>query len=302
MKAIVCEKSGPVEGLRLKDVEKPVPKDNEVLVKVHAATVTSGDVWLRKLHPLLLIPMSLLGLKRKPIPGHEFSGVVEAVGSKVSEYQPGQRVVGTTSGLSVGANGEYLCMPVDAKSGKLLALPDKISFEQAAALPVGAMTALFLLRKGKIDKGQRVLVYGASGSVGTFAVQLAKHFGAEVTGVCSGANLEMVSSLGADHVIDYTSQDITASGEQYDLVFDAVGKLAGEASKKLLAPGGALVSIKSMTSPSREDLAMLLDLMAAGKLRAVIDRRYPLAETAEAHRYVESGRKKGNVVITVVPA
>ena len=299
MKAIVTTKQGPAKGLELKELPKPAPKANEVLVRVHAATVTAGDVVMRKMHPLMYIPMGLFGIKRKSTPGHEFAGVIEAAGNNVSDFQVGQRVVGTTTGLSVGANAEYLCLPVNGKSGLILPIPDNVSFEQAAALPVGGMTALFLLQKGKIQAGQKVLVYGASGSVGTYAVQLAKHFGAEVTGVCSSSNLEMAKSIGADHVIDYTVEDVSASGNQYDLVFDAVGKLPADSRKAILAPGGELVSIKGMTSESTENLALLLELMAAGEIKAVIDQRYPLSETAEAHRYAESGHKKGNLVVTV---
>jgi NADPH:quinone reductase-like Zn-dependent oxidoreductase len=227
MKAIVSTKHGSPDVLQLTEMEKPTPKENEVLVKVHAATVTQGDLMLRKLHPLMYLPMRLFGVKRKRIPGHEFAGEIEAVGSGVKRFKAGDQVFGTTTGLSVGANAEYLCLPEEWDGGVLTNKPDNVSFEEAAALPVGGMTALHILRKGNIQGGQKVLVYGASGSVGTYAIQLAKHhFGAEVSGVCSTANVELVKSLGADQVIDYTNEAVTQNGQIYDVVFDAVGKIS----------------------------------------------------------------------------
>jgi NADPH:quinone reductase-like Zn-dependent oxidoreductase len=301
MKAIVCTKHGPPEVLQLKEIEKPEPKENEVLVKVHAATVTQGDVMLRKLHPLMYLPMSLFGVKRKMIPGHEFAGVIESVGTNVKRFKVGDQVFGTTTGLGVGANAEYICLPEEWETGVLAIKPVNVSYEEAAPLPVGGMTALYILRKGNIQKGQKVLIYGASGSVGTYAVQLAKHhFGADVTGVCSTANIELVKSLGADQVIDYTKQDVTQNGQIYDVVFDAVGKLSSSQSKSTLKENGTYLSIRTTTSESIENLMTLKGLAEAGKIKAVIDRCYPLEGVAEAHRYVETGRKKGNVVITVV--
>ena len=301
MKAIVCTKHGPPEVLQLKEIEKPKPKENEVLVKVHAATVTQGDVMLRKLHPLMYLPMSLFGVKRKMIPGHEFAGVIESVGTNVKRFKVGDQVFGTTTGLGVGANAEYICLPEEWETGVLAIKPVNVSYEEAAPLPVGGMTALYILRKGNIQKGQKVLIYGASGSVGTYAVQLAKHhFGADVTGVCSTANIELVKSLGADQVIDYTKEDVTQNGQIYDVVFDAVGKLSSSQSKSTLKENGTYLSIRTTTSESTENLMTLKGLAEAGKIKAVIDRCYPLEGVAEAHRYVETGRKKGNVVITVV--
>ena len=299
MKAIVCTKSGPPYVLQLREVEKPMPRENEVLVRVHAATVTIGDVILRKLHPLLFIPLQLFGMKRKRIPGHEFAGEIEAVGKDVKRFKIGDRVFGTTTGLSVGANAEYVCVPEQWSTGVLATKPANITYEEAAAVPVGGMTALYILRKGSIKRGQKVLIYGASGSVGTFAVQLAKHFGAEVTGVCSTRNVELVKSLGADQVIDYTKDDFTKSGQTYDVIFDAVGKASLSRSKSLLKEKGFFLSIRSSTSEKTEALLFLKELIEARKIRSIIDRCYPLEQTAEAHHYVEAGHKKGNVVINV---
>jgi len=301
MKAVVCTKYGPADGLELKVVDKPSPKANEVLIKVHAATVTAGDVVLRSLTfaPLFWLPVrTVLGLPpRKTILGHELAGEVESVGREVGRFRKGDKVFGTTTGLRVGSYAEYVCLPEDA----VLALkPANVTFEEAAAVPVGGLTALHFLRKGYIQSGQRALIYGASGSVGSFAVQLAKHFGAEVTAVCSARNLEWVKSLGADEVIDYTAEDFTERGALYDVIFDAVGKVSESDSRKALAPNGAFVTTKrGIAKESTEDLVFLKALIESGQVTTVIDRRYPLEQIAEAHRHVESGHKKGNVIITV---
>jgi NADPH:quinone reductase-like Zn-dependent oxidoreductase len=301
MKAIVSTKHGPPEILQLKEVEKPSPKESEVLIRVHAATVTQGDVMLRKLHPLMYLPMSLFGVKRKKIPGHEFAGEVESVGVNVTRFKAGDQVFGTTTGLSTGANAEYVCLPKEWRKGVLAIKPANVTYEEAAALPVGGMTALYILRKGNIQSGQKVLIYGASGSVGSYAIQLAKHhFGAEVTGVCSTANIELVISLGADRIIDYAKENVTQNGQIYDVVFDAVGKFSSSEGKSLLKENGIFLTVQSTTSEEIENLITLKVLVEAGKLKAVIDRHYPLDQVADAHRYVETGRKKGNVVITVV--
>jgi len=300
MKAVVCSKSGGPDVLQLKDIAKPTPKEDEVLIKVYAGTVTAGDVMLRKLHPLLYLPMRLIGIKRKMIPGHELAGEIEETGIDVKRFKVGDRVFGTTTGLSIGANAEYVCLPEEGSRGVLAIKPANISYEEAAALPVGGMTALYILQKGNIQRGQKVLVYGASGSVGTYAVQLAKqYFGAEVTGVSSTTNQELVKSLGADEVIDYTKTDITKIGEFYDVVFDAVGKISPAQGKKLLKDNGIFLTIRTTTSEKIENRITLKDLIEAGKIKPIIDRRFPLEQTAEAHRYVETGHKKGNVVISV---
>ena len=299
MKAIVMTRPGPPEVLQLREVEKPTPRDNEVLVKVHAGTVSTGDVHLRKL-PIVLWPVfRLFGVRRKRIAGHDLAGEVEAVGQNVTRFKPGDRVFGSTTGLSGGANAEYVCVPEVSRTGVLAHLPANLSYAEAAPIPIGGMTAVQLLKRADIQPGQKVLIYGASGSVGSFAVQIARHYGADVTGVCSGANAEMVRALGASRVIDYTREDFTTRGETYDVILDAVGKLPAARRKKALKAGGRFLTVASPTSETNADLLFLKELAEAGQLRAAIDRTYPLAQTAEAHRLVETGRKRGNVVITV---
>ncbi len=300
MKAIIKTKSGPPDVLVLRQVEKPVPKDREVLIRVHAATVTQGDVVLRSLPFLVWIPMRiLLGTRRKKIPGTELAGEIEAVGAGATQFRPGDQVFGSTGTTSAGSYAEYVCLPEDA----VLALkPANVGYEEAAAVPVGGTTALYFLRSGNLQAGQSVLIYGAYGSVGTYAVQLARHFGAEVTGVCSTKNVDLVKSLGAGTVIDYTQEDFSERGARYDLIFDAVGKTSPAQRTQALTAGGTFVSVqKGLARGTREALLLLKDLIEAGAMRPVIDRRYPLEQAAQAHEYVEKGHKVGNVVIVVEP-
>jgi len=306
MKAAIYEKYGPPEVLSLKEIEKPVPKDNEVLIKIHATTVAAGDIRMRgfKVPTAFWLParfaLGLTGPKRK-ILGMEVSGVVESIGKGVEKFRVGDEVLAAT-GFG-GGYAEYICLPATDVVGRVVIevakKPTKLSFEEAAAVPIGAMTALAFLRKANVKSGQKVLVYGASGSVGTYAVQLAKYYGAHVTGICSASNLELVKSLGADVVIDYAKEDFAKNGQRYDFVFDAVGKISSSKAKGSLTENGVFLSTWGNPGPEPNDLSTLSGLIEAGKLKAVVDRTYPLEQIVEAHRYVEAGHKKGNVVITL---
>jgi len=322
MKAIICTRYGPPEVLQLREVEKPIPKDNEVLIRIHAATVTKGDCELRSLNLPLLWKLILrigFGIRapRKKILGQELAGEIESVGNTVTMFKKGDQVFANT-GLHLGAYAEYDCLP---EKGLIATKPANMTYEEAAAVPVGGLHALQYLKKANIQTGQKLLVIGAGGSIGTVAVQLAKYYGAEVTGVDSSGKLDMLRSIGADHAIDYTREDFTKNGEKYDVIFDTVGKSSYLGSMRSLKekgiyllgnPGLSQMIRAPLTSrrsskrvvgrmePYRaEDLIFLKELIEDGKIRSIIDRRYPLEETVEAHRYVDTGQKTGNVVITV---
>jgi alcohol dehydrogenase len=309
MKAIVCTKYGPPDVLQLREVAKPTAKTNEVLIKISATAVTASDCIGRTLNPSPWKPMGLLvgllaGFKkpRRPIPGLVLAGTIEYAGKKVTRFTVGDEVFAFTVKsliqLRVGTYAEYMCLPEDS----LMALkPSNLTYEEAAALPYGGLLALYFLKKGPIQSGQNVLIYGASGAIGTAAVQLAKHFGATVTGVCSTANVALVQSLGADTVLDYTKEDFTKSGQRYDFILNAVGKRKAQLQcENSLTPNGKHVTVDDeYTKPHLEDFILLKELAETGRLKPVIDRSYPLEQMVEAHTYVDQGHKKGNVVITV---
>jgi NADPH:quinone reductase-like Zn-dependent oxidoreductase len=324
MKAIVYTQYGSPDILQFKNVEKPTPKDNEVLVKIHAASANPADWHLMRATPFLARLENGLFKPKQTKLGVDIAGHVEAVGSRVTQFQPGNEVFGALSLSEMGGFAEYVCIPEE-----LLALkPANTSFEQAAAVPLAALTALQGLRdKGQIQPGQKVLINGASGGVGSFAVQIAKSFGADVTGVCSTRNMDMVRSIGADHVIDYTQEDFTQNGQQYDLIYCAVGNRSVSDYKRALKPqgtcviagfttlrllfehmilgprrskvGGQRVGPSGTVAPNKKDLVFMAELLESGKVIPVIDRCYPLSETADAIRYLEAGRARGKVVITV---
>ena len=320
MKAIVYTKYGPPDVLHLKEVEKPAPADNEVLIKVYATTVNRTDCGFRKPeYPLIIRLLNGVFKPKRTILGSELAGEVEAVGKDVKLFKKGDQVFGLT-GNKFGAHAEYICLPEKAS---IVTKPANMNYEEAAAVCDGAMLAFTSIRKINLQKGDNILIYGASGSIGTAAVQLAKYFGAQVTAVCNTKNLELVKSLGADEVIDYTKDDFTKIGQTYKVVYDAVGKTSFFRCKNLIKKGGVYLStdlgflaqnlflvlwtrifgskkvIFPIPKDRKEDVAFFKELIEAGKYRAVIDRRYPLEQIVEAYRYVEEGQKTGNVVITV---
>ncbi len=308
MKAVICTKYGSPDVLQLQEVDKPIPKDNEILVKIYATTVHIGDTKIRSFKPgmgmldLLVKPMMriMIGFRgpRKKILGMELAGEIELTGKDVSLFEQGDKVFASTE-LRFGTYAQYTCLP---ENGLIASLPTNVTYEEAAPVSNGGLTALLLLKKANIQQGQKVLIYGASGSVGTFAVQLANYFGTTVVGVCSTTNLDLVKSLGAGKVIDYTQEDFTKDDDTYDIIFDAVGKLNASQCKKSLKKNGVYLNVLTSSNGLKlksEDLLFLKELMVAKKLRSVIDRTYTLEQIVEAHKYVDKGHKKGNVVITV---
>ena len=307
MKAVVYEKYGPPEVLQIKEVEKPIPKEDEVLIKNFATTVHVGDTRMRsfRVPKLHWIPMRLfLGITKpkRTILGMEVSGIIESVGRDVKEFKKGDEVIGLT-GFGGGGYAEYSSVRAingDEKNGMVVFKPSNLTYEKAAAVPAGALTALLHMQKVNVQKGKKILIYGASGSVGTYAVQIAKYYGGEVTGVCSTSNLELVKSIGADKVVDYTKEDFSKIGEIYDIIFDAVFKISKLKCKNILKDNGIFDSSHSkIPEPKTKDLIFIKELIEKNKLKPVIDKTYPMEQIVEAHRYVDKGHKKGNVIITI---
>ena len=317
MKAAICTKYGSPSFLKIKEVEKPAPKKDQILVKIHSSTVTSGDARIRRADPWVI--RLIFGFKRprKTVLGVVVAGEVESIGNEVTKFKVGDKVFGTT-GMSFGAHAEYQCIN---EKGTLALIPEKMTYNEAAAIPFGATAALHFLRKGNIKAGQKVLIYGASGAIGTIAIQLAKEIGSEVTAVCSDKNGLMVKVLGADKVIDYKSEDFTKNGVKYDIVFDTVGKSSFSSSLKSLTKSGTILLasacmgqmlrgaftsmfgskkvISGVIKETAEDMQFFKKLIEADKLKAVIDKVYPLEEIKDAHAHVDTGHKKGNVIISM---
>ena len=323
MKAIVWTKYGPPDGLQLRNVEKPIPKDNEVLIKIHATTVTAGDCEMRGMNLPLMYRFFMrlyIGLrkpKRITILGMELAGEVEEIGTNVNSFKKGDQVFAALGFVNIGTNAEYICLPVDSKETLIVLKPVNISFEEAAAVPVGGLEAINFIGNGNVREGQKVLINGAGGTIGTFALQLAKYFGAVVTGVDSTEKLDLLRSIGADHVIDYTQEDLATRTERFDVILDVVGKRSLSDFKKILKKDGLLllanpklshvihgrlssIKVKAGTSSSKkEDLLFLRELLETGKIKSVIDRAFPLEQAVQAHQYVETGKKKGHVILTI---
>ncbi|MDX2429671.1 MAG: NAD(P)-dependent alcohol dehydrogenase [Bacteroides sp.] len=314
MKAIVCTRYGPPEVLQLRELEKPSPRKNEICIKIHATTVTSSDCILRGFKIPMWQPVGFMmgvvmgfGKPRNPILGMVAAGEVDSLGSETKRFRKGDQVLAYTvkspTKIRLGTYAQYTCIP---ENWIVIPKPYNVSYEEAAAIPYPGVLAMFFLKKGNIQSRKNVLIVGASGSIGTTAVQLSRYYGAKVTGVCSTANLELVRSLGAETVIDYTKEDYSKRSERYDLILDAVPqhvaerKILKSQAKKALTPDGKYISIDDgLAATSYEDLVLLKDLAESGKFKPVIDRSYPLEQVIEAHRYVETGHKKGNVIITV---
>lgn len=296
MKAIVYEKYGTADVLNLTEIDKPIPKNDEVLIKIISTSVSAADWRLRKADPFLArIFNGLFKPKRVKILGFEISGIVEETGKNVSGFKKGDAVF-AYCGLKFGGYAEYICL----KETDIIAQkPENMSFEEAATTPLGSLTALYFLRRANVSNGQKILIYGASGSVGTFAIQLAKYFGAEVTSVCSKKNINLVKSLGADYSIDYTTTEITSLQEKFDILFDAVGKISNSDYSKIMSTNGKFVSVKSQSKPAKNDLHFIKELIESKKLISIVDKTYKLKDIREAHRYVEQFRKSGNVAVLV---
>jgi len=296
MKAIIYNEYGPPEVLHSVELDKPEPKENEVLIKVHATSVSSGTLWMRrgrhpdsKIFTILIRLMNGIRKPRKKILGYEFSGEIVSKGKKVNSFEVGENIFGTTTGLKNGAYAEYLCVPKKWKQGIIAKMPPRCSYGEAAVLPIGGITALQILRKAKISEGQQVLIYGASGSVGSYAVQIAKHFGATVSGVCSNSNRAMVSKLGADFTMDYTKGEFITSSKCYDVIFDAVGKISKSMSKSKLKQGGRFLTVKTVTNEKTEYLDYLSELYKSRHIVPFVDRIYSIDQMVEAHKYVDKG-------------
>ncbi len=303
MKAVICKKYGKPEVLKMVEVAKPTPKENEVLVKIFATTVHVGDTRIRKADPFLVrFVFGLFKPKKNLILGMEISGVIEAIGKNVTSFKVGDNVFAYT-GFKFGGYAEYICLPEKStsftKNGLLALKPKNLSFEEAATIPAGGLTALKNLQKADINKEQKILINGASGSLGTFAIQLAKYWGAEVTAVCSEKNVELAKSIGADKVIDYTKEDFTKSNEKYEIVYDAVMKSTKTKCNGILKKHGVFLNNSQLPKTEGKDLLFLKDLIEKGKMKPVIDRIYALDQIVEAHEYVDKGHKKGNVVIKI---
>lgn len=296
MKAIVYEKYGTADVLNLTEIDKPIPKNDEILIKIISTSVSAADWRLRKANPFLVrIFNGLFKPKRVKVLGFEISGIVEKTGKNVSGFKKGDAVF-AYCGLKFGGYAEYLCLK---ETDIIEQKPENMSFEEAATTPLGSLTALYFLKKVNVSNGQKILIYGASGSVGTFAIQLAKYFGAKVTSVCSQKNIDLVKSLGTDYSIDYTTTDITSLKEKFDVIFDAVGKISKSDFRKILSHNGRFVSVKSQSRPTQNDLHFIKMLIESENLISIIDKTYKLKDIREAHRYVEQFRKRGNVAVLV---